>query len=211
MMTEAKQITTGNYAGDISDFYRRLNSLTGSKLDEHRVATTEALDKTAEAFAASQGGGGATDFQAAHALIRNPTSHLSNLGFDMITKQLKGNVELDKLKGELERDLKPGSQKLHDFLSEWNKHANPRVFQALMMTPEQRTYFLGAYRNPETHQWEPIERPDPNDPTQLTTKPLDENDTALLDDWWDDYQYAKEKGWLKNIRVVGAGKGAKPK
>ncbi|SFF76675.1 hypothetical protein [Methylobacterium sp. yr596] len=115
---------------------------TGMQFDPQSIASQEAFEKQATQLAQQQFsalGGTGTDSQLSSAFKSNPNSALSQLGNQQIINLLKGNEDAIAAKAQAWQEWQKtkGPADYAGFQAEFNKTYNPRVYQAMYMTPAQ--------------------------------------------------------------------------
>lgn len=143
MLTEAAQFTTGAMADRVKKFGQftvRFAPGLGRAfgVDEKTIAANESFDKLAAQIADAQGAG--SDARLAVNQTANPNSSLSEEGVRLVINQLRGNADYMRARATLAANWPDKSD--HQGFEQFAKNLDPRVFQLIRMSPEQRTTFF---------------------------------------------------------------------
>lgn len=143
MYAEAAQFTTGTGADRIKKFSQAAVRFAPGLarafgVDEKSVAANESFDKMAAQIADAQGA--KSDARLSVTQNANPNSSLSSEGVKLIINQLRGNT--DYLRARATLAAKWGDKADHQGFEQFAKNLDPRAFQLLRMTPEQRTTYF---------------------------------------------------------------------
>lgn len=153
MLADAEDFTSGPMSEDIKTFTSGINQLFGTHINIEGVAAQERFDKIANQIALQQSGDlGITDLTTTTAMGANPNSRMSNLGIKGVIALLKGNEDAIQLKHELWQDYLDGGGSPEDYFSwsrDFNKNFDPRVFQTVYLTPEERQAMLKGLKPSE--------------------------------------------------------------
>lgn len=177
-MDAAAQRFTSGPGADWKLFAKNVGSnipFIGRNIDMSKVASQEEFTKLASQLALQQLGslGEGTDAKLGTSKSANPSTALSNAGIAQIIGLLKGNEDAIAMKREAWNSYQAqnGPEKFNQFSQEFNKNFNPRVFQSVYLTPEQRA-----------------------DMVKEMTKPQQERFVK-------DYNHAMEQGWVPDPRA----------
>lgn len=167
----AGQFTGGPMSDTIYGAIKSINEVFGTNIAKGEVASLEEFDKIATQIALAQSQSiGATDLTTRTAMGANPHSGLSNLGIKGILATLLGNEDAIQAMGsEFVKSGTPYSEFPQWQVREWNKNFDPRVFQSVYLTPEDRKRMLtgmnkseqAAFRDKYNHAVEQGWIPDP--------------------------------------------------
>ena len=117
------------------------------QFDPQSIASQEAFNKQSTQLAQQQFaalGGTGTDQQLSSSFKANPNQALSKLGNQQIIQLLRGNEDALSAKATAWQDWQQryGANSYGAFQQDFNKSYNPRVYQAMYMSPDQ----IGAMR-----------------------------------------------------------------
>lgn len=132
----------------------------GVQFDPARIGSQEEFNKIASQIAQAQfralGGSGSND-QLASAMSTSPNEYISQYGNKAIVALLRGNTEaLDvqhRAWNNWARANSAGPERFGEFLSEWNRHFDPRVFQSTFMSPAERARMVSSMSRQEYEQY----------------------------------------------------------
>lgn len=133
----------------------------GDVFDPKGIASQEAFTKQATQLATNQLqalGGAGTDSKLDAAFHTNPNETLSKLGNQQIIGLLKGNEDAIAAKNQewqkyLQTNGPGSSQDYGAFSTQFNKTYDPRVFQSVYMSPDQRTDLIKSMSPTEKTQF----------------------------------------------------------
>lgn len=148
---DLKKFSSGPFAGTLGTVASGYNQAAGAvglpQVAPEAVAAQENFRKQATQLAqqqfAAMGGSGSND-QLASAIHSNPNEALSKMGNRQIIQMLKGNEDALAAKNSAWQDwkVKNGANTYGKFQTEFNKTFEPRAFQFVYMTPDERTAAL---------------------------------------------------------------------
>ena len=117
-------------------------------MDPQRVASQESFAKLVKQIALAQTGalGAGTDEKLTTSLGANPNTDLSKLGNQQIIAMLQGNEDaiVAKNKAWQMYQQQQGPSSYGQFSTQFNQTFDPRVFQAMRMTPADRAQMAAA-------------------------------------------------------------------
>jgi hypothetical protein len=143
---EAATSPTAGTEKKLNELWQRFFPGSGATLTADQLASTEKYAKVAEQIAGQQ----ATAMHATDAFLRNqyganPNLELSRLGRKGITNVLLGNVDAQRtVTNEWQKALRSGQwldQDFHDWINQFNRGFDPRVFQYARMDADERVKF----------------------------------------------------------------------
>lgn len=171
MLADAEQFTAGPASEELKTTIAGINEIFGTNFEVERVAAQERFDKLANQIALQQAGDlGITDQRVATAMGANPHSKLSNLGIQGVIALLKGNEDALSKKDEAWHDFLDAGHtpdQYYTFSQDFNRHYDPRIFQAVYlpklergkmvaaMNPREREEFKRKYLYALEHGWIP--------------------------------------------------------
>lgn len=143
MEAESDQFTTGIGAERFKKFSQAAVRFAPGLarafgVDEKSVAANESFDKLAAQIADAQGA--KSDARLAVTQNANPSSSLSPEGVRLILRQLRGNADYLRARQTLAAQWPNRAD--HQGFEQEAKNLDPRAFQLLRMTPEQRTAYF---------------------------------------------------------------------
>lgn len=116
--------------------------------DQQRVSAAESFNKLATNLALQQAGslGAGTDSKLLTAMHANPNADLSKLGNQQIISMLQGNEDAIQAKNKAWQSYQQqnGAASYGTFSTQFNQNIDPRAFQAMRMTPEDRARMISA-------------------------------------------------------------------
>lgn len=147
MLADASEFTSGPASEELKTAIAAINEVFGTKFNVERVAAQERFDKLANQIALAQAGAlNITDARTETAMGANPNSRLSNLGIEGVIAMLKGTEDAIAAKDEAFQDaiddgeIEP--EEYFRFSRKWNENYDPRVFQSVYLTQEQKLKML---------------------------------------------------------------------
>lgn len=148
MLADAEQFTAGPASEELKTTIAGINEIFGTNFEVERVAAQERFDKLANQIALQQAGSlGVTDQRVETAMGANPHSKLSNLGIQGVIALLKGNEDAIAKKDEEWHDYLDAGHtpdQYYTFSQDFNRHYDPRIFQAAYLTKAERGKMVAA-------------------------------------------------------------------
>lgn len=149
-----KQFVSGPYSKEISLAKKASNQVLGTNFGEDKIKAQEEFGKNAFQLAQQQFqalGGTGTDSKLGSAMSTSPSELLSQQGNEGIIHLLKGNEDALKVMNNEWQEYKQlhGVGSYGTFVTEFNNHYDPRVFQAKYMTKEEKKQMIKGMSDQE--------------------------------------------------------------